>query len=150
MFTRETLQGKFEKVKDYMDHELNTVKGRCAKTVNKFRQELELGWNDLREINKKDMKTKIRDRDTRMWRTDMQEKDTLKWYREGKKDIQYDQCYRSSLSSKILAKARTNTLQVEEVIQRRSREHDKTCRLCGAEEEDLKHFMIECPSLERK
>ena len=105
MFTRETLQGKFVKAKHYMNHELNTVKGRWAKTVNKFRQELGLGWNDLREINKKDMKTKIRDRDTRMWRTDMQEKDTLKWYREGKKDIQYDQCYRNSLSSKILAKA---------------------------------------------
>ena len=109
MFTRETLQGKFVKAKDYMNHELNTVKGRWAKTVNKFRQELELGWNDLREISKKDMKTRIRDRDTRIWRADMQEKETLKWYREGKKDIQYDQCYRNSLSSKILARARTNT-----------------------------------------
>ena len=85
MFTRETLQGKFVKVKDYMSHELETVKGRWAKAVNKFRQELGLNWNDLREINKKDMKTRIRDRDTRIWRTDMQEIDTLKWYREGKK-----------------------------------------------------------------
>ena len=26
----------------------------------------------------------------------------------------------------------------------------KTCRLCEAEEEDLRHFMIECPRLEGK
>ena len=96
------------------------------------------------------MKNKVRERDTRIWVENMQEKESLKWYREGKRKIQYDQCYRNNFSSKILAKARTNTLQVEEAIQRRSREHDKTYRLCGAAEEDLKHFMIECPRLEGK
>ena len=150
MFTRETLQGSFAKVKSYMEHELNTGKGRWASTVYKYRQEIGIGWNDLKEINKKDMKVRIRERDTRLWMEDMQEKETLKWYREGKKGIQYDQCYRNGLNSKILARARTNTLQVEEVLQRRNREHDKTCRLCGNEEEDLKHFLISCPRLRTK
>ena len=77
----------------------------------------------------------------------MEEKETLKWYKEGKRKIQYDQCYRNGLNSKLLARARTNTLKLEEVTQRRNREHDKTCRLCGAEEEDLKHFVLECPRL---
>ena len=93
------------------------------------------------------MKSKVRERDTRLWEEDMQEKETLKWYKAGKKKIQYDLCYRNGFNSKLLARARTNTLQVEEVIQRRNREHDKTCRLCGREEEDLKHFLISCPRL---
>ena len=96
------------------------------------------------------MKNKVKERDTRLWEEDMQGKDTLKWYRAGKKKIQYDLCYRNGFNSKILARARTNTLQVEEVIQRRNRKHDKTCRLCGREDEDLKHFLINCPRLERK
>ena len=81
---------------------------------------------------------------------DMQEKETLKWYREGKKGIQYDQCYMNSPSSSYLARARTNTLQVEECIHRRNREHDKVCRLCGLEDEDLQHFLVTCPILNQK
>ena len=80
----------------------------------------------------------------------MEEKETLKWYKEGKRKIQYDQCYRNGLNSKLLARARTNTLQVEEVIQRRCREHSKICRLCELEEEDLKHFVLRCPRLRSK
>ena len=91
-FTSETLQGKFNKVKDYMKHDLETAKGRWAKTVDRYRQETGLSWNDMTEINKKDMKNKIKDRDTRIWRENMEEKDTLKWYKEDKRKIQYDQC----------------------------------------------------------
>ena len=74
----------------------------------------------------------------------------LKWYREGKKKIGYDKCYSNNLSSKIMAMARTNALQVEEFVHRRDRNHDTTCKLCGIEEEDLLHFMLKCPRLEQK
>ena len=39
---------------------------------------------------------------------------------------------------------------MEEVVHRRDRNHNKTCRLCGAEEEDLKHFILSCPRLGNK
>ena len=80
----------------------------------------------------------------------MQEKETLKWYRRGKKKIGYDKCYRNTQSSKLLARARTNTLQVEEFVHRRDREHSKLCKLCRLEDEDLKHFMLMCPKLRSK
>ena len=72
-FTRETLQGGFEQVKSYMEHDLETGKGRWSKTVNKYRQELGIRYNELKEIGKKDMKNKVRERDTRRWEEDMQE-----------------------------------------------------------------------------
>ena len=72
----------------------------------------------LRDMDKKKLKTKIRNWDTQRWRNDMEEKPTLKWYKEGKKTIQYDQCYTNSLNSKIFARARTNKLQVEESMHR--------------------------------
>ena len=80
----------------------------------------------------------------------MQEKETLKWYRRGKKKIGYDKCYRNTQSSKLLARARTNTLQVEEYVHRRDRNHNRICKLCRLEEEDLKHFMLRCPKLRSK
>ena len=118
--------------------------------MGKSRQKIGLNWNELTEISKKEVKKKIKDRDTRIWREKMEEKETLKWYRKGKEKIQYDQCYRNGLSSKLLARARTNTLKLEEVINRRNREYDKTCKLCGAEEENLRHYILECPRLEGK
>ena len=53
MFARDTLQGKFEKVKSYMDHEVETNKGKWMKAVNKYKQELGLTWEDIRTIDKK-------------------------------------------------------------------------------------------------
>ena len=95
-------------------------------------------------------KKKIRDWDTRKWRTELEGKSTMKWYKEGKKNIQYDLCYTNNVSSKTLARARTNTLQVEEFIHRRNGNHDTTCKLCGQVEEDLLHFIIKCPRLNQK
>ena len=80
----------------------------------------------------------------------MEDKPTLKWYKQGKSGIQYDQCYTNSISSNYLARARTNTLQVEKFIHRRNRDHNTICRLCGLEEEDLQHFLVTCPRLEQK
>ena len=111
---------------------------------------MDIRYNDLKEMSKKEVKNKVRERDTKLWEENMQEKDTLKWYRMGKKKIQYDMCYRNGYSSKILARARTNTLQLEEFIHRRNRNHNKMCKLCGREEEDLKHFVINCPRLGSK
>ena len=81
---------------------------------------------------------------------EMLHKPFLKWYRIGKKNIGYEMCYRNDISSTYLAKARTNSLQLEEHIGRGIPNYDKTCKLCGEEEEDLEHFLIRCPELERK
>ena len=84
------------------------------------------------------------------WREELEERPTLKWYKQGKPCIQYDQCYTNSISSSYLAKARTNTLQVEEYFYRRNRNHNKICKLCGLEDEDIQQFLVTCPILELK
>ena len=80
---------------------------------------------------------------------EMLHKPSLKWYRIGKKDIGYEMCYRNDINSTYLAKARTNSLQLEDHIGRGIANYDKTCKLCG-EEEDLEHFLVRCPELSRK
>ena len=150
MFVRSTLQGELEGIKECMLHDLETEKGRWAKTIQKYGQELKIGQEELKTISKKELKDKVRERDMRKWEENMEEKETLKWYRRGKKKIGYEMCYKNTFSARLLAKARTNTLQLEEFIHRRNRDHSKICKLCGREDEDPKHFMIICPRLRSK
>ena len=80
----------------------------------------------------------------------MLNKPTLQWYREAKLYIGYDNCYRNNRNYEYLTKARTNPLQLEEQLGRGRRDYDKTCKLCGQEEENLEHFMVKCPRLQYK
>ena len=72
------------------------------------------------------------------------------WYRQGKENIGYDKCYSNNINSTYLAKARTNSLQLEDHLGRGVTGQDKTCKLCKLEEEELEHFLIKCPELEKK
>merc|ERR1712030_254052 len=78
----------------------------------------------------------------------------MKWYIEAKLKIGYDECYNNSNSSKYLARARTNSLQVRELYGRskenKQNNDDTTCQLCGKEEENLEHFLVTCEKLEEK
>ena len=100
------------------------------------------------EMDRRKLKMKIREWDNQKWLEEVLNKPTLKWYREGKTKIQYDLCYNNSANSDFLAKARTNTLHLEEYYARRNRNHDKTCKMCGLADEDLEHFLVICPVLE--
>ncbi len=47
-------------------------------------------------------------------------------------------------ASEILFKARTNNLNLNE--RKRFRGEDTKCDMCGADNEDLKHFLLWCPA----
>ena len=101
-------------------------------------------------IYRKTLKNKIKEYDTQIWLQEMLHKPTLRWYRLGKINIGYEMCYCNNICSTYLEKARTNSLQIEEHIGRGIPNYDKTCKLCGTGEEDLEHFLVKCPELERK
>ena len=48
------------------------------------------------------------------------------------------------------ARARMNSLKLEEAMGRGKNFYNKTCKLCKQGVEDLLHFLIECPCLERR
>ena len=50
----------------------------------------------------------------------------------------------------FLARARLNSLRLEEAMRRGNVFYNSICKMCKQEEEDLLHFMIECPRLEKK
>ena len=48
------------------------------------------------------------------------------------------------------ARARINSLKLEEAKGRGNIHYNRNCKLCGLGEEDLVHFTMECPALEGK
>ena len=117
-------------------------------------QTLNLSWKKIKEMTRTEIKAQIREWDTNTWKAEMMKMTTMKWYVEAKMRIRYDNCYTNSTTSKFLAKARTNSLKIREVIGRtkenKQNNFDTTCQLCGTEEEDLEHFLLKCRKLEEK
>merc|ERR1712050_549603 len=43
-----------------------------------------------------------------------------------------------------------NALKLEEAVGRGKRNYNQTCKICGLEEEDLLHFILKCPRLDKR
>ena len=153
LFVKDTLGGEFIEVKECMEKEIQRGKGKWIKRVNNYMQTLNMSWEKMRELTRTQIKGLVREWDTETWRMEMMNSPTMKWYREAKLNIKYDKCYSNKISSNMLAKARTNSLQVREVLGRRKdykeANYDTTCQLCGKEPEDLEHFLIKCDKLKK-
>ena len=97
-----------------------------------------------------ELKRRVRENDNRLWRNEVEKKPTLRIYAKGKSKIGYDKCYRNNANSTYYARARINSLRLDDVIGRGNRWYDRTCKLCRKGREDLTHFLIECEAMEGK
>ena len=150
-YVRATMNSEFNNIKEMMLHTIRIKAGGWYKTVNSYLVELGLNWTDLYDMTKEELKRIIKNYDTRIWQNNIANKSTLKYYKMGKARIGYDSCYRNNASSMFLARARINSLKLEEAVGRGKNNYNSNCKLCGMEEkEDIVHFTITCPALERK
>ena len=149
-YIRETMNSKFNNIKEMMLDTINSKSGRWFMRADHYRQELGIEWEDLYKMTKEELKRKVREYDTRKWRESLNNKSTLEFYREGKTKIGYEHCYRNNINSMFLARARMNSLKLEEAKGRGIVGYDSTCKLCKNGEENLVHFIAECPALEGK
>merc|ERR1711942_200431 len=149
-FIRSTMNGEFNNIKEMMLDTIKTGVSKWYMMVNSFREELEINWEDLYKMSKEELKKKIIEYDTMSWKYNLVNKSTLEYYREGKTKIGYESCYRNNTNSLFLARARINSLKLEEAKGRGNKFHNKKCKLCGLEEENLAHFIIVCPKIEHK
>ena len=101
-------------------------------------------------MNRVTLKKIIRKYDDDNWNLGLISKPVLRFYSKEKKSVGYEFCYRNNYSSKLFARARIDTLQLEEYKSRGKENYDTTCRLCGVEREDIVHFITKCSSLEHK
>ena len=80
------------------------------------------------------------------WRTGMETKSTLKWYRYKEKPEPL-QWHVGDWGSRLLSKARTGTLEVKA----RNRDgQDQECSSCVGTRETIEHFLVECDRYEEE
>ena len=149
MYVVDTLAGNFLEVKNMMLDTIEKGKGKWYRAINDYRNELELSWDDLKSLDKPTLKNLIQIYDTDEWEKGMLRKVSLRFYIQEKRKIKYDFCYRNNRNSLFLARARTNSIKLEEHKGRGLVGYDKTCRLCKEGNEDIVHFIIDCKRLEK-
>jgi len=145
-----TLSTQFSQVKEMIEDAISKGKGKWINAIEEYRIELGFTWDKLRKLNQASLKSLIKEYDTIEWYNEMREKQSLRFYIKEKTEVKYEMCYRNSLSSAFYARARINSLKLEEQIGRGKMNYDKKCKLCETEEEDIVHFTIKCEKLEDK
>merc|ERR1712179_486654 len=148
MYVVDTLTSKFKNVKAMMLHTIEKEKGKWFKFANGYRIELGISWDDLQKLDKPSLKKLIKLYDTSEWKKGMAEKVSLRYYIKEKDRIRYDNCYRNNTNSLFLARARTNSIKLEEHKGRGIVGYDKTCKMCKEAEENIVHFLMDCGKLE--
>ena len=109
-----------------------------------------LTWTDIRDKSRQEIRDIIRNHDTKQWEDGMKEKSSLYMYKEEKRKMGYEDCYNNTYQSELLAKARTNSMQLAEWYARGKKGNgDARCPLCNYIREDSVHFLIGCKMLEQ-
>ena len=113
-YVRSVMNSKFENIKEMMQDTIKLKAGKWYKTVNSYIEELDIEWTDVYQMSKEELKRRIKNYDTKIWEYNLANKSTLKYYMERKTRIGYESCYRNNANSMFLARARTNSLKLEE------------------------------------
>ena len=150
LFIVDTLASNFNNIIEMMNDSIEKRKGKWFNAVEEYRLELGLTWNRLKNIDRQSLKILVRKYDTQKWKEGLHRKTSMRIYRLKKKERGYEHCYRNNSYSTFLAKARINSLQLEEHNGRGLRNYETNCKLCGEETEDIVHFLIKCKELENK
>ena len=148
LYIIDTMKGSFENIKAMMEDTMKVKKGRWYTSIEKYMENLGISWEELKEMSREELKLRVKEYDTKKWKTSLQDMKTQKYYVQGKKKFGYDFCYRNSYDSTFLAKARLNALKLEEQIGRGKKGYDTTCKMCKSTKEDIVHFIMDCPALE--
>ena len=137
-------------VKKVLENIRNDRNDPWNRNLEEYLGEVGLGYGDLEVMEKKEIKRKVREQDSRWWKEDLNRLSSVKGYRDWKKKIKEERCYDNTEASVILFRARANTLNLNTNNRHRRGGGITTCEICGEGEEDLSHFILKCRKLERK
>ena len=136
-----------EVLKCVMEKNLETNSSKFAKVVSAYMEQLNVNMNEVKSLSINQIKNKIKEVDTEMWKRKMTEKSTLSIYRGKKKEIEEVEWFRNGSKYQLMMKARSNTLKLN--WRKWGTEAEKICDLCKESVETLVHFVIDCKDLQQ-
>ena len=108
------------------------------------------GWNWSVERWRKVVHMRVSELGLKKWKSSMENKSTLEWYRE-KGVPKYESFYDGSWGSELLFKARSQSLEVNGRTYRWNTDGSRLCKVCrNLEVESVYHVIVECVGYERE
>lgn len=129
-------------LKNIMEDMEKHEKSIWTKTNVRYRSEVDIKAADLHGVRYKDIQERTRKWDSKRWEEEVKSKSSLGLYRKWKTEIKEEAFYDNRPASVIMYRARTATLPLKD--RQRHIGQSTECDLCGADLEDLKHFILEC------
>ena len=123
-------------------NELETNEGKWKTYTKKQCEKINVNQDFIQGKSKQEIRRIINDKDTEKWKQEMQEKKTLLYYRDKKKEIKQDVEYDNTRESDLWFRTKTNCLYLED-----RKKDNKTCKICMNPIEDLPHFLLHCEKL---
>ena len=149
-FAKHLLQSENKLVRQIADLDYANKTTKFIKTTQKYMEEIKINKEDLLIKTPQQIKEIVQKIDDEQWREEMNGKTTLAIYNIYKEKIKEEsEIYDNSEESKLLFKARTNTLNLNwrSRFKRNLEEQNILCPMCQREEETLEHFLLTCPNL---
>ena len=101
-FIINTNKSKFENLKEMMNDAIARKKGKWFRTVNKYREELDLTWNEINKMDRTTLKRTIRKYDNELWEQGLQAKKVLNFYALEKKQQAMSSVIKIDLTQKFM------------------------------------------------
>lgn len=158
------LKGKLTYVRHIISERTDDSKKSCNELLKKvvlemfedgnfdWIREMKQAMNDIglklhqvSQMKDEELKKKIKDWDTDLWRNGIEAKKSLEMYKEFKSVVKEEE-YDNSFASVILYRARCNVLNLGD--RKRFQAEETTCIGCGHQLESLNHFLLDCPLYE--
>ena len=118
---------------------------KMVKKVTDYAEKIGVTKHEIRMESEKWLKGKIRDYDNARWKEEIENKTSLYIYRQYRDEIK-ERFYFNNKADMLLFRMRTNTLNLND--RNRFKGENISCVMCGAEKEDIVHFVVECCKLQ--
>ena len=112
--------------------------------ISNLLKETEITLNELRKLNREEIKRRIKEYDKKKWVDEINAKSSLSIYKSKKIELGgAENLYDNRPASITLFQARTNSLPLRARVP--SLREGGNCPMCEYQEENLEHFILECP-----
>ena len=146
LFMKNMQEGENELMKEIVRNMKEDKDNKWMSGVDKYLRKLGMNREDIGRMDKNEIKRRIKEYDSNIWKSKLMGKKKAKRYFENKYVMKEERIYDNRFSSVLLFRARTNVLGLND--RQRWKKGDTSCRLCGYEYEDLEHFLLDCKKLE--
>ena len=152
LFYKHLMESENELIRKIIEVDEANEITKFMKTTKEYLRDLHINKEFLRNNKAEGIKRKINEKDTMIWKEEINEKSSLRIYKELKNEIKEEKFYDNSEKSHLLFKGRSNTLKLNWrqrfLNPQEDPEETTKCPMCKLETEDDIHFLVKCQDLQ--